>query len=40
MRLDKEKDLVFISYQGATPCGSIILFDYSNLFIKKWKKTT
>ncbi|UFT98135.1 site-specific integrase [Radiobacillus kanasensis] len=38
MRLDKEKDLVFISYQGGTPCGPIILFDLFESLYKNMEK--
>ena len=38
MRLDKKKDLVFISYQGATPCGAIILFDLFKSLYKRMEK--
>ena len=38
MKLDKEKDLVFISYQGATPCGTNLLFDAFESLYKQMKE--
>lgn len=38
MKLDKEKDFIFISYQGATPVSSNILYDVFESLYKSMKK--